>query len=65
MFGKQTSMQHHFATIGPILGFIAVAIAAFETHLVASKPPPPEGERSLKELAVDASKKILKENSGR
>ena len=54
-------MRHYFATIGLILGFIAVGLAAFETHLIASEPPPPEDERSLKELAVDASKKILKE----
>lgn len=54
-------MRHYFSTIGLILGFIAVAIAAFETHLVASEPPPPVHERSLKELAVDAGKAILKE----
>jgi hypothetical protein len=54
-------MRHYFSTIGLILGFIAVAIAAFETHLVASEPAPPVHERSLKELAVDAGKAILKE----
>jgi hypothetical protein len=54
-------MRHYFSTIGLILGFIAVAIAAFETHLVASEPPPPVHERSLKELAVDAGKAILKQ----
>lgn len=54
-------MRHSFSTIGLIFGFIAVGIAAFETHIIASEPPPPADGRSLKELAIDASKKILKE----
>lgn len=53
-------MRHRYSSIGLIVGFLAVAVAAFESHLVASNPPP-EDKRSLGELATDAGKKILKE----
>ena len=53
-------MRHRFAIIGLIIGFLAVVIAAFETHLVATNPPP-EDKRSLGELAAEAGKKLLKE----
>lgn len=53
-------MRHRFATIGLIVGFLAVVIAAFESHLAAANPPP-EDKRSLRELATEAGKKVLKE----
>ncbi len=53
-------MRHRFATIGLIIGFLAVAVAAFEDHLVAPNQPP-EDKRSLGELATEAGKKLLKE----
>jgi hypothetical protein len=56
---KESRMRHWYSTIGLILGFVAVAIAAFESHLVASAPK--EDKRSLRELATEAGKKLLKE----
>ena len=53
-------MRHLFSTIGLILGFVALGIAAFETHLVASQPVK-EDTRTLRELASEAGKRLLKE----
>lgn len=53
-------MRHLYSSIGLILGFVAIAIAAFESHLAASEPPK-EDKRSLRELAGEASRKLLKE----
>jgi hypothetical protein len=53
-------MKHLFSTFGLVLGFLAVGLAAFEAHLVASEPPK-EDTRTLRELAGEAGKRILKE----
>lgn len=53
-------MQHLFSKIGLLLGFLAVALAAFETHLAAAAAPK-EDKRTLGELAGEAGKRILKE----
>lgn len=53
-------MQHLFSKIGLGLGFLAVGLAAFETHLAASAPPK-EDKRTLGELAGEAGKRMLKE----
>ena len=53
-------MRHRFAIIGLIVGFLAVGVAAFESHLVA-KSRPSEDKRSLRELTTEAGKKMLKE----
>jgi len=53
-------MRHRYSIIGLIVGFLAVAIAAFESHLAATTPPV-EDKRSFRELATEAGKKVLKE----
>jgi hypothetical protein len=53
-------MRHLYSTLGLILGVVAIGIAAFETHLVAPKPPK-EGKRTLRELASETGKRVLKE----
>lgn len=53
-------MRHRYSLIGLLVGFLAVAVAAFENHLAAATPPP-EDRRSLRELATEAGKKVLKE----
>lgn len=53
-------MRHRISIIGLAVGFFAVGLAAFESHLVAAAPPP-EDKRSLGELATEAGKKLLKE----
>ncbi|HEX2862855.1 MAG TPA: hypothetical protein VHN79_14505, partial [Lacunisphaera sp.] len=50
---RRTNMRHRFAIIGLIVGFLAVAVAAFEQHLIAVNPAP-EDKRSLRELAKEA-----------
>jgi hypothetical protein len=46
--------------MGLIVGFVAVAVAAFEGHLITAEPRA-EDRRSLRELATEAGKRILKE----
>jgi hypothetical protein len=53
-------MRSRIATIGLIIGFLAVVLAAFESHLIAVEAPT-EDQRSLAELAKEAGKKVLKE----
>jgi hypothetical protein len=53
-------MRHFYSSLGLILGFIAIGIAAFEVHLAASDTPK-EDKRSLRELAGEAGKRVLKE----
>lgn len=53
-------MRHRYSFIGLIVGFLALAVAAFESHLAAAEPPA-EDRRSLRELATAAGKKVLKE----
>lgn len=53
-------MRHRYSLFGLIVGFLAVAVAAFESHLVASTPPV-EDKRTFRELATEAGKKVLKE----
>jgi hypothetical protein len=53
-------MSHRFATLGLIIGFGALILAAFESHLIATNPPP-EDTRTLSQLAAEAGKKTLKE----
>jgi hypothetical protein len=56
----EETMRHRYSIIGLVIGFLAVAVAAFESHLIAAVAPP-EDKRSLGELATEAGKKILKE----
>src|SRR5687768_17252172 len=53
-------MRHFYSSLGLILGFIAVGIAAFEVHLAATESPKAD-KRSLRELAEEAGKRVLKE----
>lgn len=53
-------MRHLYSSIGLIVGFLALALAIFESHLVASESPK-DDKRSLSELASEAGKKLLKE----
>ena len=53
-------MKHIFSTIGLVLGFVALGLAAFESHLIASQPVK-EDTRTLRELAGEAGKRLLKE----
>jgi len=54
------NLPQRFAITGLIAGFIAVGVAAFESRFLA-KISPPEDKRSLRELAAEAGKKVLKE----
>jgi hypothetical protein len=53
-------MRHIYSTVGLLLGFVALGIAAFEAHLTASSPPP-EDKRTLRELAAEAGRRVIKE----
>ncbi len=53
-------MRHLYSMLGLVIGFLAVGIAAFETHLNAAEPPK-QDTRTLRELASEASKRVLKE----
>lgn len=57
-------MRNIFAILGLVLGFLAIGMAAFEKHVAASEVPadaPKEDKRTMKELAAEAGKKLLKE----
>lgn len=55
-------MKKHIGTLGLIMGICAVLVAAFQNDLKQQDPQPaPKAEESLKELAIEASKKLIKE----
>jgi hypothetical protein len=53
-------MRNLFAILGLVIGFVAIGVAAFERPSLAPEAPK-EDKRSLKELAAEAGKKLLKE----
>jgi hypothetical protein len=53
-------MRYWFSTIGLLIGFLAIGLAAFQDHFVVSAPPV-ENNRSWRELASDTGKKFWKE----
>lgn len=53
-------MKGKIGIIGLIVGLIAVGLAIFQNDLRPQKPPPePKPEPTLKELAVEAGKKVI------
>ena len=55
-------MKHNFGTYGIIVGLLALCIAIFQNDLRPDDPVPIEqAEPTLKELAVEASKKLIKD----
>ena len=53
-------MKHKIGIIGLIVGLIAVGLAIFQNDLRPQQPPPePKPEPTLKELAVEAGKKVI------
>lgn len=54
-------MKLQYGIIGLVVGLIAVGIAIFQDDLFAEPEPVVEEEVSLKELALEASKKLIKE----
>lgn len=57
-------MKNHLGIAGLIVGLVAVALAIFQNEIrdsSAPAPPPPKEELSLKEVAAEAGKKLLKE----
>lgn len=53
-------MKGKIGIIGLIVGLIAVCLAIFQNDLRPQKPPPePKPEPTLKELAVEAGKKVI------
>lgn len=50
-------MRHLYSTIGLILGFIGVCVAAFETQ--AAKPEPPRQEKRGSALEIGTAKHTL------
>ena len=53
-------MRNIFSIVGLVLGFVAIGMAAFEKHATAAEAPK-EDKRSMKELATEAGKKLIKE----
>lgn len=53
-------MRYWFSTIGLVIGFLAIGLAAFQDHFMAPKPPI-EDKRSWRELASEAGKKLWKQ----
>jgi hypothetical protein len=45
-------MRHRYSSIGLILGFAAICIAALEAHLVAAEPPPKQDKRGVLEIGA-------------
>ncbi len=45
-------MRHRYSLVGLILGFAAACIAAFESQLVASEPPPKQDRRGVLEVGT-------------
>ena len=54
--------QHLLGILGIIIGFAAIGTAAYQDQIRESLNPPTEDNRTLKELALEASKKFLKKN---
>lgn len=56
-------MNFHYGIIGLVVGLIAVGIAIFENDLLAAPEPEPVvmADESLKDLAVEASKKLIRD----
>ena len=57
---KPRGWKHQIGIVGLAVGLIAIGVAAFQNNL-RPEPPPPEPEPTLKELAVDAGKKLIEE----
>ena len=54
-------MKLQYGIIGLVVGLIAVGIAIFQNDLIGEPEPVVEEDISFKELAVEASKKLIKE----
>jgi hypothetical protein len=54
-------MKIQYGIIGLVVGLIAVGIAIFQNDLFAEPEPVVKADESLKELAVEASKKLIRE----
>ena len=56
---KKLLARNFLGLIGLIVGLVAVLIAIFQNDL--RPPPPPEDERTLTEVASEATKKLIQE----
>ena len=54
-------MNFHYGIIGLVVGLIAVGIAIFQGDLFTEPEPVVEEKTSIKELAVEAGKKLIRE----
>jgi hypothetical protein len=49
---QKIRMRHLYSSIGLLLGFVALCLAAFESHLLAAEPVPKPDKRGVLEIGA-------------